>query len=229
MAVVSHMKEYMEKLKKIIDWLIHVYRSYQYIILSLTSIASIILGYCLLGPFMNSDEYKWFKKLSEENHMISELVNVQRMLADKLIASTIPLFVVWTVVLTAYCLDRNRISVINESSRYLAFFTGGTAFIVMMLGFTFFGICMYLFRLEGYSHIFLLITSFSLVVVAGGFFMKRATKLEIVEKNGKENKLVFPLLISCVVLGGSAYIYGLLGDPIQYWRVVHEAYNMANN
>ncbi|QYJ88798.1 hypothetical protein [Shewanella halotolerans] len=217
----------MNRLKIVIDSTLSFYSKWKLFILAFFVSASLGLGFILFGPFITSDAYEWYKTISAANPLVSEFVDVQGMIADKLIASTVPLFTVWTLVLGAYCLDKNQIRIINESSKYLAFFTGSTALIVLCLGGTLLGICLYGLKELGYSHAFLAATVFAVMVVGCGFLIKSATRPELKE-NSVLNKLASSMLVVCFLLAISAYVYGLVKDPILYWNVIHEACQMAN-
>lgn len=217
----------MINLKNLVDNLIRLYGSYKLIILLFIVVGSFALGLLLFGPFMTSDIYEWFKNESSGNKIISGLVDVQGMVADKLIASTIPLFMVWILVLTAYRLDKTKISTINESSKYLAFFSGTTAIIVLSLGSILFGISCYGLNTFGYSHSFLFATVFAIMVVICGLLIKKGTKPELVE-NSALNKLSGIMLFVCITLMVLAYLWGLLKDPFMYWSVINSAYEMTN-
>lgn len=212
----------------LVDNLIKLYGSYKLIILLSILAGSFALGLLLFGPFMTSDVYEWFKNESSGNEIISRLVDVQGMVADKLIASTIPLFMVWVLVLTAYRLDKTKISTINENSKYLVFFSGTTAIIVLSLGSILFGISCYGLNTFGYSHSFLFATVLAVMVVICGLLIKKASKPELVE-NSVLNKLSGFMLVVCITLMVSAYLWGLLKDPFMYWSVISSAYEMANN
>lgn len=217
----------MEFLKKCVDQILYWYGIYKLIILLCIVICSFSLGFFVFGPFMTSEVYEWFKIQSNGNKIISELVDVQGMVADKLIASTIPLFMVWVVVLTAYRLDKTKISIINENSKYLALFSGTTAIIVLSLGSILSGICSYGLKLYGYSHSFLIATLFALMVIASGLLIRKATKPELVE-NSSLNKLSGVMLFICIIFMAAAYLWGLIKDPLMYWSVINNAYEMAN-
>lgn len=219
----------MDKLKSLIDWIISIYSKWKLVVLGIIIIGSTSLGYFVFGPFINSDVYKWFNKQAANSSLISGLIDVQGMLADKIVASTIPLFTVWSLVLAAYCLDKSQIKLINESSKYLAFFTGSTALIVFGLGSVLFGICLYGLSYFGYSHGFLAASIFALLVIICGFFIRASTRPELKE-NSALNKLAGKMLVVCMLLGFSAYIYGLVKDPLMYWSVINQAYelDMAN-
>lgn len=218
----------MEYFKKYVDQTLYWYGTYKFLILLFIVVCSFALGFLIFGPFMTSDVYAWFKTQSSENKIISELIDVQAMIADKLIASTIPLFMVWSVVLTAYRLDKTKISIINENSKYLALFSGTTALIVLSLGSILLGICSYGLKLFGYSHSFLFAEVFSLLVVACGFLIRKATKTELVE-NPVLNKLSGVMLFVCIILMTAAYLWGLVKDPLMYWSVINDAYELANS
>ncbi len=213
--------------KNVVDILIKWYGNYKLIILFLVVGCSFALGLFVFGPFMTSDVYAWFKDQSSGSKIVSGLVDVQGMVADKLIASTIPLFMVWIVVLTAYRLDKTKITTINESSKYLAFFSGTTSIIVLSLGSILFGISFYGLITFGYSHSFLFATVFAIMVVICGLFIKKGTKPELIE-NSSLNKLSGFMLFVCITLMVLAYLWGLLKDPIMYWSVINSAYEMAN-
>ena len=185
----------MEYLKKIFVY----YERYKIITLSCVVTFSFILGFFILGPFITSDVYKWYQIQSEGNEIISRLVDVQGLIADKLIASTIPLFMVWIVVLVTYRLDKTKISMINENSKYLALFTGTTAFIVLSFGSVLIGICSYGLKIYGYNHGFLIAITFSTMLVVCGFIIRKATKPELVD-NVVLNKLSGFMLFVCICL-----------------------------
>jgi hypothetical protein len=217
----------MDCLKKLIDRLLSFYSKWKLLIVIFFVTISLALGFYLFGPFMTSDAYEWYKIESSSNPLISGLIDVQGMVADKLVASTVPLFTVWTLVLGAYCLDKNQIWIINDSTKYLAFFTGSTALIVLCLGGILLGICLYGLNEFGYSHSFLAATVFAAIVIGCGLIIKSATRPELKE-NSTINKLAGPMLIVCFFLAISAYVYGLVKDPILYWNVIHDACQMAN-
>lgn len=217
----------MNRLKIIIDSALSFYSQWKLFILAFFVSVSLGLGFILFGPFITSDAYEWYKTVSAANPLVSGLVDVHGMIADKLIASMVPLFTVWTLVLGAYCLDKNQIRIINESSKYLAFFTGSTALIVLCLGGSLLGICLYGLKELGYSHKFLAATVFAAMVVGCGFLIKSATRPELKE-NSALNKLAGLMLVVCFLLAIFAYVYSLVKDPILYWNVIHEACQMAN-
>lgn len=217
----------MIRLKKLIDIALLFYSKLKMYILFVFISISLSLGFFKFGPFINPDTYKWFKSISSANPLIGELVDIQGMIVDKIIASTIPLFTVWTLVLWAYCLDKNKIKIINNSSKYLAFFTGSTALIVLCLGSTLLGVCLYGLMELGYSHAFLAATIFSTSLIVCGLLIRNATMPELKE-NSALNKLASSMLALCLLLAISAYIYGLIKDPILYWNVIHDACQMAN-
>lgn len=217
----------MQLLKNRVDQILNWYGKYKLSILLCIVIASFALGFFIFGPFMTSDVYEWFKIQSSGNKIISELVDVEGMIADKLIASTIPLFMVWTVVLTAYRLDKTKISTINDSSKYLALFSGTTAVIVLSLGSVLVGLCSYGLKLYGYSHSFLIATVFSVLVIACGLLIRKATKPELVESSSL-NKLSGVMLFICIIFMAAAYLWGLIKDPLMYWSVINNAYDMAD-
>lgn len=217
----------MDRLKKIIDGALSIYSKWKLLILACFVLVSLGLGFFLFGPFMISDAYEWYKTMSATTPLVSGLVDVQGMIVDKLIASTVPLFTVWTLVLGAYCLDKNKIQIINDSSKYLAFFTGSTALIVLCLGGTLLGICLYGLMELGYSHAFLAATVFAVVVIVCGIFIRSATRPKLKE-NLALNRLAIVMLAICSLLAISAYVYGLVKDPILYWNVIHDACQMAN-
>lgn len=217
----------MDRLKKLIDIALRFYSKWKFFILVIFVSISLALGFFLFGPFITSDAYEWFKSISAANPLIAELVDIQGMIADKIIASTVPLFTVWSLVLGAYCLDKNQIQIINNSSKYLAFFTGSTALIVLCLGGTLLGVCLYGLKELGYSHTFLAATIFAALVIGCGLLIRTATRPELKE-NSALNKLASSMLVVCLLLTISAYIYGLIKDPILYWNVIHDACQMAN-
>jgi hypothetical protein len=217
----------MECIFNLIRNIYNLYTRYKLFVLSLFSIFSFYIGFEIIGPFFDSDVYRWFKSIADDYPVISELISVQDLLFDKIIASTIPLFTVWSVILSAYCLYPERIIEINNSSRYLVILSGSTALIILMIGFIAVGTCIYGYYNYGYSHLFLISIFSSIMVIACGVFIRKGTRLIINERAGV-NRFAFPVLIVCLTLGIGAYIYGLLSDPFQYWRVVHEAYEIAN-
>jgi hypothetical protein len=85
----------MECIFNLIRNIYNLYTRYKLFVLSLFSIFSFYIGFEIIGPFFDSDVYRWFKSIADDYPVISELISVQDLLFDKIIASTIPLFTVW--------------------------------------------------------------------------------------------------------------------------------------
>lgn len=217
----------MQVLIRNIERAVELYRRCRLLVLFAIAVTSLAAGFFVIGPFIASDAYMWFKSVHESNQIVSDLIDIQGMLLDKLISSTVPLFTVWSIVLAVYCLDRNRVDIINKSSKYLAFFSGSTALIVLGFGFTALGVCLYALRLYGYSHQLLATFIFASMVVVCGLFIRTAARPKL-KDSSILNSLALPMLILCTLLGSSAYVYGLVSDPIKYWWTINQAYKAAN-
>jgi|SRR5690606_15722333 len=217
----------MQVLIRNIERAVELYRRYRLLVLCTIAVTSLAAGFFVIGPFVASDAYMWFRSVHESNQIIFDLIDIQGMLLDKLISSTVPLFAVWSIVLAVYCLDRSKTDIINRSSKYLVFFSGGTALIVLGFGFAALGVCLYALRMYGYSHQFLATFIFAAMVVVCGLFIRTATRPEL-KDSAILNSLALPMLIVCMLLGSSAYVYGLVSDPIKYWWTINQAYKAAN-
>lgn len=209
----------MEKIRTILDQILNWYKKYKLFVLTLAITCSFLFGYYLIGPFANSEPFKKYLAFTKAHPFISDLISVQGVIADKLIASSIPLLVVWSIVLAAYCLDRQKVSTINEYSKYLAFFSGSIALIVLSFGFSIIGTASFGIRLYGINWAFGAMLIYASLIVLCGFLIKKATRPEI-KDNPTLNKFALPMLIFCLLLAFSAYVYGIIKDPIHYYRII---------
>lgn len=213
----------MGKIKKIIGMAVDAYNVYKTTIMLTSICASLLVGILVIGPFVTSEAYEWFVQQTKNNPLLYEFVDVQDMLSKKIIASTVPFFVIWTCVLFAYISNKEKINEINQASKYLSIFTGGTGFIIIVFGFCLFGTFGYSLFHFGYSLELLLSLFFSSLIIGMGFFI-RAMMRPHLKENIYLTKSAPALFSTCILLGLAAYLYSIFADPIQLILSINKAY-----
>lgn len=204
--------------------LLKLWHRYRLLIFIITLISSILLGLIVIGPIFDSPAYQWIREESNKFPLIKGLIDIEGMLLEKLINSTFPLFCVWSLVLYIYgTMSDIEAKNINKAAPILSYFTSGTGTIFSFWGGLIIGLCIYGTIFHQFSPpIFAFLVYGSLFIVIG-IWMRKAARPTI---KGRPwlHRHAYVLGSIFAVLAISAYIYGLIAEPIQLWKVIRAAY-----
>lgn len=209
----------MNNILKNIYVVVDLYKKYRLIVLWVCSIAGIIVGYFMIGPFIVSDAYQWIAELVNTNKLVADLIDINGMVRDKLLASTLPFFIVWSCILAIYVCDKGSVDTINRVSKNLTFLTGGTAFFTIVLGFTLLGTFSSALQKVEFSAYSIPLIVLSILIIIMGLFLRHVMK-PIIDPASLVNRFAPCLLAVCIALSLSLYVYGILNDPIKLYGTI---------
>ncbi len=196
------------------------------IIFYISLVSAFIVGFYPLGSFLESEVYKWIVTQYENIPILARLLDVQGMLVDKMVATTVPLFTTWALVFFIYgAMDDIKGNKIASISPVLSWFTGGTGAFVAILGCISLGISFYGLAFHGMTNAIIAALIFGVLIIISGMFMKYAATPAIKGREWIHNKAKHFGVIYAL-LAAAAYIYTIATDPVQLWNAVHEAYIM---
>ncbi|MEZ1322908.1 hypothetical protein QIW46_16315 [Pseudomonas fluorescens] len=213
----------LKQLKTTTDTVWHFYKTKRLLFLIFSAVLFLAIGYISIGPFLVSDAYQWFYTLVQNNAVLKDLVNLNEMIRDKLIATTLPFFILWSCVLFIYLKNKERADTINYISSYLSFLTGGTAFFTIVLGCTLLGSFSYALQKIETSIYTPLLILLSLSIIAMGFYMRHVMKL-VINPNSKTDCLAPLMLKLCIIASIAIYLYGLFNDPLKLLTTIIKHY-----
>ncbi|MBV4474191.1 hypothetical protein [Pseudomonas botevensis] len=196
-----------------------IYKKYRLWVLWMCSIAGGVVGYFLIGPFIVSDAYQWIAELVNTNKLVADLIDINGMVRDKLLASTLPFFIVWSCMLTIYVWDKGSVDTINQVSKNLTFLTGGTAFFTIVLGFTLLGTFSSALQRVAFSGYTILLIVLSILLIIMGFVLRHVMKPTITPASFI-NQFAPCLLALCMAISLALYVYGILNDPIKLYGTI---------
>ena len=183
-------------------------------------VVAVLFGLLIVGPFLISPQYEKFIDITRDQPLLKSLVDIQAILVSKIVASTIPFFVVWSIVLFIYSVDR-RFSITSKSiSEFLSIYTGGVGVIVatmggVLLGIFVFGIFKNIYSLENLS-----VGVLAVLLIVAGILMKSMSKPIIEDRDWiHRHSLKFALI--CLVLAAFSYFYGVFSDLIGLWGSIN--------
>lgn len=195
------------------------YKKYRLLVLWVCSIAGGVVGYILIGPFIVSDAYQWIAELVNTNKLVADLIDINGMVRDKLLASTLPFFIVWSCMLAIYVFDKGSVDTINQVSKNLTFLTGGTAFFTVVLGFTLLGTFSSALQRVAFPEYSIPLIVLSMLIIIMGFFLRHVMK-PIIDPASLINRFAPCLLAVCMAISLVLYVYGILNDPIKLYATI---------
>jgi hypothetical protein len=209
----------LKKAKDFFDIGMDILKKRKALILLISSLLGAGFGYFLIGRFIVSDAYRWIVQLISNNQLLSDLIDVDRMIIDKLLASTLPFFIVWSCVLAIYVFDYRSRTTLNQISKHFSFLTGGTAFLTIVLGCTLLGTFAYALQQIALSVYTILLILLLLLIIRMGFFLRQVMKVEITPDTCAIKYAPY-FLAGCIVISLCLYFYGLFNDPIQLYNTI---------
>lgn len=195
------------------------YKKYRLWVLWVCSVAGGVVGYILIGPFIVSDAYQWIAELVNTNKLVADLIDINGMVRDKLLASTLPFFIVWSCMLAIYVFDKGSVDTINRVSKNLTFLTGGTAFFTIVMGFTLFGTFSSALQKVAFSEYTIPLIVLPILIIILGFFLRHVMKPTI-DPASLVNRFAPCLLAVCMTISLVLYVYGILNDPIKLYGTI---------
>ncbi|TDV50421.1 hypothetical protein EDF87_10348 [Pseudomonas helmanticensis] len=209
----------MKTAKECLAIALDIYKKHRNLILFKFCLLGAAVGYFVIGRFIVSDAYQWIVKLVSEDKLLSELIDIEKMIRDKLLASTLPFFIVWSCVLAIYVFDNRSRTKLNKITKHFSPLTGGTAFFTIVLGCTLFGTFAYALQHVTYSVYTVLLIVLSLLIIGLGFFLRRVMTVEI-RPDTCAIKYAPYFLAGCIVISLFLYFYGLFSEPIQLYNTI---------
>ncbi|MBC8999807.1 hypothetical protein IAI51_25080 [Pseudomonas sp. N40(2020)] len=216
----------MKTLEECFKTAMDIHKKYRNLVLFMSCLLGAGVGYFVIGRFIVSDAYQWIAKLITNNKLLSDLIDIEGMVVDKLLASTLPFFIVWSFVLAIYVYEYRSSTAINKFSKHFSFLTGGTAFLSIVLGFTLLGTFAYALQQIDFSVYTILLIVTSLLIILMGFFLRRVMKVEI-KPDSCLNKYAPYYLVGCVAVSILLYIYGLFNDPIHLYNTIVKHHELS--
>lgn len=195
------------------------------ILFSVLAMAAFATGLLVVGPFVSSPAYKWMAYDIEQNPLIGELLNFEGMLLEKLISTTVPFFLVWSLVLLVYGATKGvKEAAISRVGPVLSMFTGGAGALIALWGSVLLGLSV--FGLMHHRNALAVITFsvIGLVLFVCGFVLKSYAHPRVVDRPWLRNH-------ACVIgvvlglLGVCAFLYGIVAKPIQLFMLITDAYH----
>jgi hypothetical protein len=200
-----------------------IIKLFRRILLIVSALIAMLYGAFFLGPFMTSDAYQWLKEFAVNYPFVMEFLDIEGMLIEKLISTTVPVFTVWSLVFFIYASNKHRLKNINDLSPYLSMFTGATGAYVLFLGFVILGLSLYGYHIEQFSSAVISILIVSFVLITTGLFMKKAAKPFLKPYQFvQDHPLPFAWLYAVLAL--VAFTYGIFASPLQIIDIIESAY-----
>lgn len=189
-------------------------------------LTAVIIGFYVIGPFFESEMYRWFQTTSIGDVKISKLLDVKSMLIEKLITSFIPIFMIWSILLTAFRTYPQNIAAINASAKLLSLLTSGALLLLVIFSSIIIGLQTYMIITYGDFQLLYLAIPYVAATVYLIYITRKPPKFQ---KDHNANWLVGPLLIFCILFVICAYTYSLVSTPLEYWNLITELYEKDNN
>ena len=167
--------------------------------------ACILFGAMLVGPFLRSSLYRRIAKLSNETPLIGQLIDVEGMIAERLLITMVPLLVVWSLI-SFLARNREAVTLIKEASPFLSHFTSKPGTFLAALGFVTLGIYLDgLITLGANAPTTLAIVA--AIIIFAGFVMRVAA-----EPTLEEGSLImkYPGIFGWLYLATAFAIYGFV-------------------
>jgi uncharacterized membrane protein len=201
-----------------------IWLQFRFTVFLLTLAGFILLGYHTLGPFLVSPEFQWLKELQDKTPLIGLLLDIEGMLIEKLIATTVPLFTVWSLIMFYYAYNSKAEIHIEQMSPFLSVFTSGTGTFIAALGGITVGICAFGILNFGLRPPVYGLTIIAAALVFGGAYLRGAAKPRIQARDWlhrRSREFAWLFLIMALI----AYIYGIVIEPYEKWNLIQTAYN----
>ncbi|MDH0142394.1 hypothetical protein [Aquipseudomonas alcaligenes] len=202
----------MHTLQKGIDW-------YKWITLIVTIILGVALGWLILGPFLTSGVLEWAEK---QEPIVRELISVESIIVDSLISSCVPMFLLWAVSFYAYSKFKGQLDVLNRAFPLTWLFAQSPATLILFLSSVLSGVCIYGWNSHESSSSLIALSILAGFFVAIGFVV-RATCTPKLKKNEFLDKHSVVVGHICVALTLTAYLWGVLSDPIGLYMIVNDS------
>jgi len=209
--------------KKLFNKIWQIYKSLRLYLFCVFLISSFLAGYYFIAPFFETEAYKWLSMQIDKSVLISELVDVDGVIVNALIAVTVPLFVVYAGVFFAYDVLNGNTELLNKSTVYFSIFTGGPGKLLLILFSGILGISVYIFREGSVSEaIYLAVLAGLVFLIPGVFFLYHA--------HPKFEKSIFldkyALLLATIfgTLAIFGYFYGVLASPVRIWFAMQNSF-----
>ncbi|MDQ7732549.1 hypothetical protein QT231_07545 [Halomonas sp. SpR1] len=128
------MQEAIARGKKVIQWVKNTY-------LLILFLVAFVAGIFVIGPFMDSEVYEWAKNQVQSNALLAEVIDVQGMIADMLVASTVPMLIVWAIAFYVHSIFKSDNELFNDFYGSVSALLGGPTKIVFVLTGLLLGVC----------------------------------------------------------------------------------------
>jgi hypothetical protein len=214
------MQEAIARGKKVVQW---VKNTYLFILFSVAFVAGIFV----VGPFMDSEVYDWAKDQVQSNALLAEVIDVQGMIADMLVASTVPMLIVWAIAFYVHSIFKSDNELFNDFYSSVSALLGGPTKIVFVLTGLLLGVCVFGWWTYGGSPGIIMATVFALFMLALGFYIKYSSSPKIKKWNHIDNH-AFKYAIACCVMAAGAHLWTVFSDPYHLWNAVNDAYSLTH-
>lgn len=214
------MQEAIMKGKKLVQGVKNIY-------LLILFLVAFVAGIFVIGPFIDSKVYHWAKEQVQSNVLLAEVIDLQSMIADMLVASTVPMLIVWAIAFYVHSIFKSDNQLFNDFYGSVSMLLGGPTKIVFVLTGLLLGICAFSWwTYEGSAGI-IMATVFALFMLALGFYIKYSSSPKI-KKWDHIDKHAFKYSVACCVMASGAHLWTVFSDPYQLWSAVNEAYSLAH-
>ena len=154
---------------------------------------------------------------------MGDIVGIDDMLASKLVSSTTPVFIVWSLIMFIYSADKEKLETINNISKHLSYFTGATGTYVIFIGGVILGITIYGFFLEGFSAPIKGLSFFTVVLISVGIIMRSSVKPYLKPYSWVHKYSIYFAWVYAI-LAVVSYSFSILYEPIQLLLLLEDAY-----
>ena len=197
-----------------------LYNKYKFVTLILTMGIIAALSYGFLGEFLDSSLFSWLKSELNRTPLLSELISAQSMVVDALIASTLPLFIVWGIAFAGYAEFNEYVDSINKISRYFSFFTGGPSRIVFYLSSVLIGLCVYGWKNYTFSISLVVASILSIVLICMAIFVRSGSSPEL-KRSDFLDRYAPIFSIICIVFAILVWFWNMFSETIQLVWAIH--------